>query len=92
MISCSQLVHGFGQSSRDYSALPHNWRDDLSWSSGRGSHGECTSVYGHTLDKTCGESWCKVIKLSWFIKLLCCMDSQPWEDIEPVLKLVGEFC
>ena len=56
MISCSQLVHGFRQSSRDNSTLPHNWRDDLPWSSGRGSHGECTSVYGRTLDKTCGES------------------------------------
>ena len=27
-----------------------------------GFHGECTSVYGYTLDKTYGESWLKVIK------------------------------
>ena len=44
-ISCLQLVHGFGQSSRDYSAIPPNWRDDLSWSLIQVSHGECTSIY-----------------------------------------------
>ena len=25
------MVHRFGQSSKDYSVLPHNWEDDLSW-------------------------------------------------------------
>ena len=25
------VVHEFGQSNKDYSALPPNWRDDLSW-------------------------------------------------------------
>ena len=43
-ISFPQLVCGFGQSSRDCSAPPSNWRDALSWSSGWVSHGECTSV------------------------------------------------
>ena len=52
MISSSQLIHGFGQSCRDYSTLPPDWNDDLSWSFGWVSHGECTSVYGYTLDKT----------------------------------------
>ena len=75
MISCSQLVHGFGQSSRDYSVLPPNWRNDLSWLLGWGSYGECTSVYGYTLDRSYSESWYKATKLSWFTKLPCCMDS-----------------
>ena len=52
MISSSQLIHGFGQSCRDYSTLPPDWNDNLSWSFGWVSHGECTSVYGYTLDKT----------------------------------------
>ena len=30
-------------------------------------------------------------QLSWFTKLLYCMDSQPWEDIEHVLKSTGGF-
>ena len=33
-----------------------NWRDDWSWLLGWVSYGECTSVYGYTLDRTCGES------------------------------------
>ena len=59
MISSSQLIHGFGHSYKDCSTLPFNWRDDLSWSLGWVSYGECTSVYGYILDKTYGESWCK---------------------------------
>ena len=43
-ISCPQLVHGFGQSSRDCSAPPPYQRDDLSWSLGWVFHGECSSV------------------------------------------------
>ena len=43
-ISCPQLVHGFGQSSRNCNAPPPNWKDDLSWPSRQVSHGECTSV------------------------------------------------
>ena len=34
VISGSQLIHSFGQSSRDCSTLPPNWRDELSWPSG----------------------------------------------------------
>ena len=30
-------------------------------------------------------------QLSWFTKLLYYMASQPWEDIELVLKLIGGF-
>ena len=65
--------------------------DNLSWSSGWGSHGECTSVYGYTLDKTYDESCQKTIRFSWFTKLACCMGSQPWEDIEPMLKSTKGF-
>ena len=43
-ISCPQLVSEFGQSSRNCSTPPHNWRDDLSWLLGWVSNGECTSV------------------------------------------------
>ena len=60
--------------------------DDLSWSSGWGSHDECTSIYGYTLDRTYSESWSKAIKMSWVTKLLCCMNCQPWKNIELVLK------
>ena len=56
MISSSQLIHGFGHSYKDCSTLPPNWRDDLSWSLGWVSYGECTRVYGYILDKTYGES------------------------------------
>ena len=38
------MVYEFGQSSRDCSAPPPNWRDDLSWPLGWVSHGECTSI------------------------------------------------
>ena len=38
------MVHGFGQSSKDSSAPPLNWRDDLSSSSGWVTYGECNSV------------------------------------------------
>ena len=44
MISCPQSIHGFRQFIWNYSALPPNWRDDLSWSSGWFFHSECTSV------------------------------------------------
>ena len=43
-ISCPQLVYGFGQSSKDYSAPPPNWRDGLSSPSGWVSHGEFTNI------------------------------------------------
>ena len=55
------------QSHRDCSALPHNWKDDLSYSSRWVSNGECTNVYGFILDKIYGESWHKVVS---------CHDSQ----------------
>ena len=38
------MVNGFGQSNKDYSAPPSNWRDDLSWPSGWDFHDECTSL------------------------------------------------
>ena len=52
-----------------------------------------------TLDRTYDESCRKVIyyhdslsyRLSWFTKLLYCMDSQPREDIESVPKSIGGF-
>ena len=47
------MVHGFGQSSRDCSASPPNWRDDLCWASGWVFHGECTNV--------CNAHWRKAI-------------------------------
>ena len=43
-ISFPQLVHGFRQSSRNYSSPPLNLKDDLSWPSRWVSHGECTSI------------------------------------------------
>ena len=30
-------------------------------------------------------------QLSWFTKLLYCMDSQPWENIERVSKSIEDF-
>ena len=30
-------------------------------------------------------------QLSWFTKLLYCMDFQPWEDIKPVPKSIGSL-
>ena len=30
-------------------------------------------------------------QLSWFTMILYCMDSQPWEDIEPMPKSIGDF-
>ena len=39
-ISFPQLIHGFKQFSRDCSAPPSNWRNDLSWLLGWVSHGE----------------------------------------------------
>ena len=30
-------------------------------------------------------------QLSWFTKLLYCMDSQPWEDIESISKSTQDF-
>ena len=65
--------------------------EDLSWPSEWGSYGKCTSVYSYTLDETFNESWCKIIRLSWFTKLLCFMDSQPWEDIESMLKSIWDY-
>ena len=56
MISCSQFVHRFEKSYKGCSALHPNWKDDLSWPSGWGSHGECSSVYGYTLNMTYNES------------------------------------
>ena len=47
------MVHRFGQFSRDYSAPPSNWKDDLSWQSGWVSHGKCISV--------CDAHWIKLI-------------------------------
>ena len=38
------MVHGFGQSSKDCSAPPHNWRGHLSSPSGWVSHGKCTNI------------------------------------------------
>ena len=70
---------------------PPNWRDNLFWPSGWNSHGECTSVYGYTLNRTYSGSWREAIRISWFTKLLYCMDSQPWEDIEFVLKSLRGF-
>ena len=64
MISYSQPVHGFRQSNRDYSALPLNQRNDLSWLSRWGSHGECNNVYGYTLDEIYDKSWYTAIRLS----------------------------
>ena len=54
-MTCSQPIHGSRQPIRGYSVLPPNWRDDWFWLLGEVSHGECTSVYGYTLDKTYGE-------------------------------------
>uniref|UniRef100_F6I6M6 Uncharacterized protein n=1 Tax=Vitis vinifera TaxID=29760 RepID=F6I6M6_VITVI len=53
-MTCSQLVHGSRQPIKGCSAPPPNWRDHWSWLSGWVSYGECTSVYGYTLDKTYG--------------------------------------
>ena len=39
------MVHGFRQSSRDCSVPPPNKGNDLSWSLGWVSYGECTSLY-----------------------------------------------
>ena len=55
-MSCSQSINGFRQSSKDCSALSPNWRDDLSWPSGWGYRGSCTSVYDYILDRTYDES------------------------------------
>ena len=44
--------------------VPHlliRWMVGLGYWDGR-SHGEYTSVYGYTLDKTYNESWLKAIK------------------------------
>ena len=62
MISCSQLVYGFGQSSRDCSVSTPNLRDDLSCLLGWDSHGGYTSVCGYTLDKNYRKSWCKATR------------------------------
>ena len=43
--SCSQSIHEFGQSNRNYSVPTPNWKDDLSWPLRCVSHGECTSVF-----------------------------------------------
>ena len=43
-MSCPQLVYGFGQFSRDFSAIPPNLKDNLSRSMRWVSYGECTSV------------------------------------------------
>ena len=42
-------------------------------------------VYVMHTRQTYGESWRK-ISLSWFAKLLYCMNPQPWEDIEFLLR------
>ena len=63
-ISCPQLVHGFGQSNRDCSTPPPNWRDGLSQMSGWVSNGEGTNVYdAHWIGRTVNQD----AKLSIFI-------------------------
>ena len=56
--SSSQSIHGFRH--KYYSRRPLNWTNDLSWSLRWVSHYECTNMYGYTLDKAYGESWCKL--------------------------------
>ena len=62
------------------SALHLNWRDGWFWLLGWVSHGECTNMYGYTLDRTYVESWHKIIKWSWLYQAfsLCCL-SNLWE-------------
>ena len=55
-ISSSKSVHRFGQFSRDHNVLPPNRRNNLSWPLGWGFHGQCTNMYGYTLDKTYSKS------------------------------------
>ena len=55
-MTCSQLIRGSKEPIIGYSLPSSNWRDDWSWLSGWISHGECTSVYGYTLDGTYDES------------------------------------
>ena len=82
-MTCSQLIHGSRQPIRGCGAPLPNWRDDWSWLLGWVSHGECTSVYASTLDRTYDMSSSYDLT-----KLLHCVVSQPWENIEFVLKLV----
>nr|CAN73942.1 hypothetical protein VITISV_004988 [Vitis vinifera] len=49
---------------KDYSAPPPNWRDDLSWSSGWVSYGECTSNGGC---ETSGWKW-GVGRIEWMLR------------------------
>ena len=82
----SHLVHGLRQPIGSFDTLPPNLRDDWFWSSGWGSYGECTSVYGYILDTTYGESDIWLLGSHDLTKLLYYMVSQPWEDTRPMLK------
>ena len=44
-------------------------------------------MYDYILDKTYSESRYWLLSSYDFTKLLCCMSSQPWENIELILKL-----
>ena len=44
-------------------------------------------MYDYILDKTYNESRYWLLSSYDFTKLLCCMSSQPWENIELILKL-----
>ena len=56
MISNSQSIHGFGQSSKYCSALPPNWS-------------EYTRVYGYILNKINGDISYKVVMMHQVIVL-----------------------
>ena len=88
-MACSQSVYGSKQPMRGCSALPSSWRDDWSWLSGWVSHGEYTSVcmVTHWTRPTISHD----LRLSSshdLTKMLYYIVSQPWENIELMLKLV----
>ena len=87
-MTCSQPVHGFRQPIRGCSAPHLNWRDGWFWLSGWVSHGECTSVcmVTHWIGPTVGHNL-RQSSSHDLNKLFHCVVSQPWENIELVLKL-----
>ena len=84
-MTCLQSIRGFRQSIIGYSAPLPNWRDDWFWLSTWFSHGECTSVYGLHIEVSYDLRLSNSHDLT---KLLHYVVSQPYENIELVLKLV----